>query len=291
VTVALGLLAALAFAFGTVLQQRGGLDVPDTARSGGFLVRLFAQPVWLAGALLQAAGWVLQGAALNRGPLILVQALTTLSLVIALPLGVRFTGQHVGRVEIGAAIAVVAGIVVFIVAGQPAEGSTDAAAATWSLTALIAAVAMWIVWMLARGRSGSTASALLGVAAGAAYAFQAAVTKEFVGHIGSGVGALLATWSTYALIVSALAGFAFQQSALRAGSLAAAMASSNASTLVFSVVFGATAFGETLRGSGGRVGLSIAGLVLAVAGVARLAATDGVADEPGDRLRLDAPSP
>jgi hypothetical protein len=61
-----------------------------------------------------------------------------------------------------------------------------------------------------------------------AYAFQAAVTKEFVSLLGGGLVAILTSWTIYALVGSALVGFVFQQSALKTGVLAPAMASSNA---------------------------------------------------------------
>ena len=115
-----------------------------------------------------------------------------------------------------------------------------------------------------------------GAAAGIGFALQAAVTKVFVGELGHGVAALLTTWSTYVLIVSTLAGFVLQQSALKTGVLAAAMASSNTSTLVFSVVFGIVIFDERLTHGGGRVALAFLGLAIAVLGVMRLAASEPV---------------
>ena len=66
-------------------------------------------------------------------------------------------------------------------------------------------------------------------------------------QLGHGVAALLGNWTTYVLIVSAIAGFVIQQSALRTDVLAPALASSNAVTLFASVVFGLTVFGETFR--------------------------------------------
>src|SRR5271165_1111739 len=97
--IVLALLAAVAFAAGNVLQQKGTLETPAGGDDPRFLVQILRRPVWLAGALSQVAGWVLQAAALDQGPLIVVQSLTMLSLVIALPLGARLTGQHVGRRE------------------------------------------------------------------------------------------------------------------------------------------------------------------------------------------------
>ena len=78
------------------------------------------------------------------------------------------------------------------------------------------------------------------------FALQAAVTKVFVPLVGYGLSSLLTSWTTYALIASALLGFVFQQSALKTGVLAPAMASSNAVTLFASIVFGTTVFGEAL---------------------------------------------
>ena len=214
-------------------------------------MQILHEPIWLVGGATQAAGWVLQAAALDRGPLIVVQAITTLSLVIALPLGVRLTGQHVGRREIAAALAVVAGIVVFLAVGSPAGGTSNPSAAAWWAAGIVSVVLVAGVATIGRSRHGATRAALFGAAAGIGFALQAAVTKVFVGELGHGVAALLTTWSTYVLIVSALAGFVLQQSALKTGVLAAAMASSNTSTLVFSVVFGIVIFDERLTAAVG----------------------------------------
>jgi drug/metabolite transporter (DMT)-like permease len=280
--VALALSAAFAFAAGTVLQQRGTLRAPAGGEDAHFLVQILREPVWLGGAMLQALGWVFQAAALDRGPLVVVQALTTLSLVIALPLGVRLTNQHVGRTEIGAALAVVAGIVVFLTAGAPSSGNPHPSAAEWWAAGLLSVVLVGCLAGLGYRRRGAVRAALFGGAAGVGFALQAAVTKVFVGELGHGVGAVLTTWSTYVLIVSALVGFVLQQSALKTGVLAPAMAASNASTLVFSAVFGTVVFDERLAHGGGRIAVAVAGLVIAVLGVIRLAASEpGARSAPG----------
>jgi drug/metabolite transporter (DMT)-like permease len=272
--VLLALLAATSFAAGTVLQQRGTMSTSAGDEDARFLVQILREPIWLAGAGLQALGWVLQGAALDRGPLAVVQALTTLSLVIALPLGVRFTGQHVGRREVLAASAVVAGIVLFVAVGDPATSTSNPSAAEWWAAGLVAVAIVVAVAMIGAHRRGASRAALFGAAAGVGFALQAAVTKVFVGELGHGVGHLLSTWSTYVLIVSALAGFVLQQSALKTGALAPAMAASNASTLLFGTLFGIVVFDERLAGGDGRIVFALGGLALAVAGVVRLAASD-----------------
>jgi hypothetical protein len=159
----LALLAAAAFALGTVLQQRGTLQTAAPEGDPHFLAEIVREPVWLAGGMLQVLGWVF------------------------------------------------------------------------------------------------------------GFAFQAAVTKVFVDELGGGLASVLTMWTTYALIISALAGFALQQSGLKTGFLAPAMAASNATTLVISVVLGITVFDETLSSGGGRLLPALAGLVLAVVGVLLLA--------------------
>ena len=119
---AFAFLAACAFALGTVLQQKGTLDTTSGSGDSHWLIQILHKPVWLAGMLLQASGWVLQAVALDKGPLMAVQAITTLSLVIALPFGAWLTHQHIDRRVVLGAVAVVAGIVVFLSVGSPQAG-------------------------------------------------------------------------------------------------------------------------------------------------------------------------
>jgi drug/metabolite transporter (DMT)-like permease len=86
------------------------------------------RPVWIVGAALMAAGWVVQATALDRASLVVVQSLTALSLVIALPLGAALTDQRIGRREISGALLVLLGIVLFIAAGQPQGGTSHPSA-------------------------------------------------------------------------------------------------------------------------------------------------------------------
>jgi drug/metabolite transporter (DMT)-like permease len=267
----LALFSALAFALGTVLQQRGTLQTKAAEGDPRFLAEIIRKPVWLLGGGLQVCGWVLQAMALDRGSLALVQSLCALSLVFALPLGARLTGQQVGRRSIIGASITLLGIILFVVGGQPQGGISEPANSAWMAAGLVIVVLMVLLAGLARRRRGPLSAALFASAAGLGFAFQAAVTKEFMTLIGSGLGAILASWTTYALILSALAGFALQQSALKTGFLAPAMAASNAATLAMSVLLGVTLFQETLSKGQGRLPPALIGLGLAIVGVAMLA--------------------
>ncbi len=269
--VVLALAAATSFAFGNVLQQKGTLATEDGAGRPSFLVQILREPVWLAGGALQLSGWVLQALALDRGPLVVVQSITTLSLVISLPIGARLTGQVIVAKVVVAATAIVGGIVLFLTAGTPAGGTSHPDAATWWTAGLVTVALVVSFALVGRTRSGSARALLFGSAAGFGFALQTAVTKEFVGLVGKGPSAVLGSWEIYALVASAVAGFVLQQSALRTGVLAPAIASSNAVTLFAGVVLGITVFGESLAGGGGRRAPAVLGLVAALAGVVLLA--------------------
>ena len=73
------------------------------------------------------------------------------------------------------------------------------------------------------------------------------------------------------LIASALVGFTLQQSALKTGALAAALASSNSMTLLSSVALGLTVFSESLESGAVSTAVVLAGLGLIVTGVVVLA--------------------
>jgi drug/metabolite transporter (DMT)-like permease len=270
----LALLAATAFAVGSVLQQRGAMQTEGNQTQ--FLVGLWRHPVWVAGGLMQMLGWLLQAVALNKGSLVVVQALTTLSIVIALPLGAWLTEQRVTPAVWLAALAVVAGIVAFLFVGSPSGSDAVPAAHEWWLAGLSTLALVVALAAAARGRSPGMQAALCGSAAGLAFGLQAAVTKVFTETIGGGVQAILRSWQPYVLIATALVGFALQQTALRTGALAAALASSNAMTLLASVVLGLTVFDESLHLENGRSVVVLGGLAAAVIGIVVLARSPAV---------------
>jgi drug/metabolite transporter (DMT)-like permease len=290
----LALLAAVCFAFGTVLQQKGTLQAPAGGEDPRFLLQILRRPVWIAGGLLQGGGWVLQAAALDRGSLVVVQSICTLSLVFALPLGMRITHQHVGRREVLGAAAVVVGIVLFISVAQTSSGTSNPSATQWWIAGILMTSAIGILMGLGWSGTAGRQALLFGLAAGCAFAFQAAVTKVFVGQLHTGFVALLSSWTPYALIISAVLGFTLQQSALKTGVLAPAMASSNAMTLFASTLLGAIIFGERLAHGDGRLIPAVVGLAAALVGVSMLAGeeqpeTQGRDPSPTSELRAGRP--
>jgi drug/metabolite transporter (DMT)-like permease len=279
---ALAILAAVLFAFGTVLQQKGALSTAAAGDDPRFLLQILHRPVWLAGMVLQSTGWIVQALALDRGSLVVVQSLTALSLVLALPLGALLTSQHIGRREVAGATLTLVGIVFFVSAGHPQGGTTHPSAAAWWAACLITGALVLGLFMVGQRFTAAAKALTFGASAGLGYGLQAAVTKTFVTELGGGVLGLLASWSTYVLIISAVTGFALQQSSLKTGVLAPAMASSNSVTLFSSVILGITVYGETLAKTGtGHAGSTVVGLVVAVVGIAFLAGSEAPTEVAG----------
>jgi drug/metabolite transporter (DMT)-like permease len=290
---ALAVVASVLFALGTVLQQKGTMSTEAGEDDPRFLVQILHRPVWLTGAALMAIGWVVQAMALDRASLVVVQALTALQLVIALPLGVVLTQQHIGKREASGAGLTLVGIIFFIAAGQPQGGTSHASASAWWTTCVLIFGLVGLLVLVGARFHGGAKAITLGAAAGLGFGLQAAVTKTFVTQIGGGVHSLLTSWSVYILILSALTGFALQQTALKTGVLAPAMASANSVTLFTSVILGVAVYGEEISKSGAGHSVSAyAGLLVAIAGVALLAGSESPQQAaPGAGTGAADPSP
>jgi drug/metabolite transporter (DMT)-like permease len=148
----LALLSAVWFALSAALQQRGQFTLarggtPVEGVTG--LFRLLAVPVWLLGTLILFAGYATQGAALDRGKLVVVQPLMVTTIVWALPLGHWLSGQQVVRRQVLGAGVVVVGLAMFVLVGDPDAGVDSAKTQSLVIAALVisAIVAALLLWL------------------------------------------------------------------------------------------------------------------------------------------------
>ncbi len=269
--IVLALVAALLFALGTVLQQKAGIDEPSDGAARSLLLRMARRPVWLAGIAADTGGFLAQAAALGVGRLAVVQPLLVSSVVFALPLGARLTGQRVRRLDVLAAFLVVAALVVFLAVADPSGGREDAPLSEWLLAGGICVAVC--VPLIALGRRGPAPrrAALLGIATGILFALSAALTKAVVDELGEGPLAVLGDWHLYALAAVGYASMTLNQLALNTGSLAPAVATSMALDPITSVVLGVTVLHETLDSSPPELAATLASLAAAAVGMAILA--------------------
>jgi drug/metabolite transporter (DMT)-like permease len=271
------LVSAIVVALGVVLQQKGAMEAPP-ANTGGFITGILSKPVWLAGLGCQILGWVTQAIALDKGDLFLVQPIISLQIVFALPLGVWITHQRVGRREWLGAVGVLVALAVFLLVAHPSAGRTSVPTAVWIISTLVVAGLVGALTLLGSRRPSAQRAALFGTGAGILFGFQAAAMKAFDTVVPGGISALVTSWTSYALLLSALGGFYLLQTSLQAGALAPSVASSNAANPVTSVALGRTMYLETpQRTAGGKVA-SLVALAVLVVGLIQLARGQAAAE-------------
>jgi drug/metabolite transporter (DMT)-like permease len=243
----LAILAAISFAFAATLWQRASMGSGiDASKPKGF-VGLLTSWVWLLGLVAQILGVVLQGAALDRGRVAIIQPLLVTTIIWALPLGYFLTSQTVTRRHgVGAAIVVV-GLAVFASVGDPAGGVDDAPTSDWiSAYLVIAALCCGIILFGRRGGAGAKA-AVYGAIAGTLYGVSAVLMKPVVERLHTdGFEQVLANWQLWVMAVTGIAGFYMQQISLSVGRLATSVATTSVANPVVSVFLGALVLQERL---------------------------------------------
>jgi drug/metabolite transporter (DMT)-like permease len=266
----LAALSAVFFALSAALQQRGQFSLARKGkRVSGVreLLRLLAVPVWLLGTLVLFAGYVAQGAALDRGRLVVVQPLLVTTIVWALPLGHWLTGQVVVRRQVLGALIVVVGLALFILVGDPDAGVDNASTqkyviATLAISALVALLLLWL-----RTKSApAVRAAVLGVCAGLFFGLSATFAKPTINDLHVSIGEAAGDWRTWALLGFGFIAFVIQQMSLATGQLAPAMAAVSVSNPAVSVILGIALFDEKLTRPGWHVGIAALALIASLAG-------------------------
>lgn len=274
-SILLALLAGLLFAVGTVFQQKGAMESSaDEALQANFLLTLFKRPVWLFGLVASGLGFAAQAAALGVGKLVVVQPLLVTSVVFALPLGAKFTGQKVGKREIFGALAVTLGIGAFLVISNPQGGRDDAPFVEWLIAGGIL-IGITVALVLAGiGRRPGLKAALFGTGAGLLFGLISALTKSTVDRLENGIVDVIADWHLWALIALSVVAFALLQAALQAGALAPALATLMSFETIAGGAIGILLFEEELNSSPGAVVGSVLVLLVALAGLVALSRSE-----------------
>jgi drug/metabolite transporter (DMT)-like permease len=266
----LALVSAVFFALSAALQQRGqfSLGRGDASLKGiTGLLRLLAVPVWLLGTVILLLGYVTQGAALDRGKLIVVQPLLVTTIVWALPLGRWLTNQQVVRSQVLGAGVVVVGLAMFVLVGDPDAGVATAATSDLVIAALVIAAvsAVLLVWLRTQS-SRAVKAAVLGVCAGLFYGLSASFAKPVINDLHVSLAHTAEDWRTWALLGFGFVAFVIQQLSLATGQLAPAMAAVSVANPAVSVILGIILFEERLTRPGWHVLVAIAALLAALGG-------------------------
>jgi drug/metabolite transporter (DMT)-like permease len=260
------------------------------------LFRLVVVPAWLAGTLILLVGYVAQGAALDRGKLVVVQPLLVTTIVWALPLGYWITSQIIVRRQVLGALVVVVGLALFVLVGDPNAGVANAPTRklVLAILAVCAIEGVLLLWVRTQSKPALRAAAL-GVSAGLFFGLSALFAKPVINDLKLGIGDAAGDWRTWALLGFGFVAFLIQQLSLATGQLAPAMAAVSVSNPGVSVVLGIVVFDERLTRPGWHVGVAIAALLCALGGAVMITLATRetpLPDQtaPEDRVRAD-PAP
>lgn len=269
----LSLAASFCTATSSICQRLGARHLESSGhRVRGFdawlVFRLAGQPVWLLGFAAMLAGFLLQVSALHFGPLALVQPILAVELLFVFGyLAVLSRFRRVRWREWLAAVAMSAGVSVFLRAASPSGGAPHAAAVSWLLAGLATLVVTGAA--VAAGSSGSQSrrAAFLGIATGVSWGFIAAVIKELSSHAAGGPGAIFGTWSVYVLIGAGAGVMLLTSHAMAAGPLAASQPGFTLGDPLTAILLGAVMFSERLQSTPAALAGAVAGLLMLAAGV------------------------
>ena len=270
----LALISAACFALAAALQQLGQFRLAAEGRrveGVGGLLALIAVPVWLLGTLVLFGGYGTQGAALDRGRLVVIQPLLVTTIVWALPFGHWLTHQTVVRRQIVGAAVVVLGLSLFVLVGDPDQGTDNASTRSFviAMLAVTLVVAALLIWL--RGRTApALRAAVLGVCAGLFFGLSATFTKPVLNDLHVSIGEAAGDWRTWALLGFGFIAFVIQQLSLATGQLAPAMATVSVSNPAISVLLGIALFEERLTRPPWHVAVAVAALLMALAGAVQI---------------------
>lgn len=279
IAILLSLAASFCTATSSVCQRLGArsLDAREPGVTGFDLLlvfRLARRPVWLLGFASMIAGFAFQVSALHFGPLALVQPILAAELLFVFGyLAVLTRCRGVGWREWAAAVAMSAGLAVFLRAASPSGGRSYAPAALWWLAGL-AALAAVLVAVAAAGFgkhvSATRRAAYLGIATGIAWGFVAAVIKEISSRMDSGPAAVFSNWAVYVLIVAGAASMLLASHAMTAGPLAASQPGFTLLDPIVAILLGVLLFGEHLQVAPADLAGEAAGVIVLAVGVSAL---------------------
>ena len=274
VPVALG--AAAAYAAASALQhvEARRSSAGDAVALRG-MVRLLGRPLWLVGCLADVLGLVLHVLALGLGPVSLVQPIQVTGLLFAIPFGGALNGQRARRRDLLAALAVVAGLALFLGVARPTPTALMLTGRSAAVLGGLTVLGLGVGALAGRVLQAPRRAVLLAGLAGSSFAV-GSVLLEDLGRLqhahgwpavvtGPGLPALLS------VVVLGTTGLVMSQAAFQIGTLGQALPVLTVTDPVISIALAALLFRETFALTGYGIVLDLVSLTLVTVGVTGLA--------------------
>jgi hypothetical protein len=276
--------ASVVGAAAAVLQSRGAKAAGDAPSNALVLLTvLIREPIWLAGAALAGVSGALHAVALRHGSLIEVESIMVTGLLAALALGIVIGNSPVTRRDWAGAMAVIVGLVAFLLIADPQDGDYDVAGAVWAITAAAILLTVGVLVVLGRRTSRpNVRAALFGTAAAVCLGSAAVVLKQITVLLAdhgplSAIAAFLVT-----LGMVELGALILQQIAFRAGDLGAALAPFVGGNPLVAGGLGIVIYSERFHHSLDDLLGAAVGIAVVVVGIIVLASSPTVAAGTGE---------
>lgn len=270
--VLLVLLAAAVSALGLVLLRKATQAEAARPTFSWELLWLLIRhrPLWAAGIATMFAEFGLHALALSFNTVSMVQLLVVMELPFTLILSQVILGGRLKVREWSAIATMALGVVVLLLTLSPHGGhSASVTGFQWALGLVVTIAAITIILMVARWARPVARTALSGIAAGMGAGLIAVVAKPVTAAVGHGLGAVVTTWQTWALIVVSIGAFLLLQNALQAGRLVASQPGITLANPLVAVIWGVAVFHEQVRSGWWLLGAGF-GAALLFAGAALL---------------------
>ncbi|MGH3510238.1 MAG: DMT family transporter [Nocardioidaceae bacterium] len=295
VAVLLAFACASTFAISTSVQHHATTGSPPPSAGLlsllGFLVR---RPLWLLGQFLATCAFALHAMALHEGQLAVVQPIVVSGIVWAVPARAAMSRRWPSFDEVRAVALTALGLAVFLVASNPTEGRATSGGLVALLLALGGVVAATLSNLVAgmihehpRRRAfflGATAGILFGMVA----AFLKMALQAFSND---GLGGVLGSWPTYALLAAGAGGVLTNQRAYQTAGLSASMPVLNIANVVTALTFGLLVFREEPRHSPLLLVIEVAALAAIAFGLLLLVRLEETVLHPHPTLDAVLPQP
>jgi hypothetical protein len=266
------LAGALSYAVASVTQQRAAAAMTSgRAFDLTLVMRLIRARRWLIGLVAVVAGFLLQAVALDFGRLLVVEPVFPVGLLLALLLAAHADGRSLRLPEWTAGIAVVGGLIVFLIAAQPSGGHRTAPAISLAATAAGAVIVVFLSWLVSLKSTAPRRALALSIGGGVGAGITDALTKSVATLVGSLGFAIFGDVRLYLLALVGLLTLTVQQNAYRAARLAASLPAFVVLEPVVGSLLGLFIYHEGLGDSPPQIVIEVLAVLTAVWGIVRLA--------------------
>lgn len=280
--------AAAAFGITGQLQHRATHSVAPGGSPWRVAVGLVHSPLWVFSVLGSVIGIALQALALATGPIILVQPLLVTGVLFAAVTGIAMTRRSPDWPFMSGLLLACAGLAGFLIAARPTAGSGRLTFGTFLPLAIGLGVLLAVLVAAGYRARGTRRQLTLALAAGVDYGLTAGVIKVLLDQLPGGLGAVLTSWSLYALVVVGPLGFLLNQEAYREGQLASpALAVITVTDPLVGIGIGLLWLGESVRVGGGLIVAEVVSLAVLAAGVFLVAHRAPIVAQETERDAID----